>query len=175
MMDWMRQWLLGVTCTALVLALAESLSPAGNVKKVCRLAGGLALVLAVVSPILSLDEGAMSRALSEYGFHVQRYEEALSEQNDLLFKTIMAEKNNLLYQTIIEDRTAAYIVDKAEEMGILCQTEVTFAYDEDGMPYPWEVTARGTWTQEQRQALAHMLEEDLGVPPQRQTYEERQP
>lgn len=163
MMDWMRQWLLGVTCTALVLALAESLSPAGNVKKVCRLAGGLALVLAVVSPILSLDEGAMSRALSEYGFHVQRYEEALSEQNDLLYKTI------------IEENTAAYIVDKAEELGISCQTEVTFAYDEDGMPYPWEVTARGTWTQEQRQALAHMLEEDLGVPPQRQTYEERQP
>ncbi len=163
MMDWMRQWLLGVTCTALVLALAESLSPAGNVKKVCRLAGGLALVLAVVSPILSLDEGAMSRALSEYGFHVQRYEEALSEQNDLLYKTI------------IEENTAAYIVDKAGELGISCQTEVTFAYDEDGMPYPWEVTARGTWTQEQRQALAHMLEEDLGVPPQRQTYEERQP
>lgn len=163
MMDWMRQWLLGVTCTALVLALAESLAPAGNVKKVCRLAGGLALLLAAVSPILSLDEGAMSRALSEYRFSAQRYEDALAEQNDLLYKTI------------IEESTAAYIVDKAGEMGISCQAEVTFAYDENGTPYPWEVTARGIWTQEQRQALEHMLEADLGVPPQRQNYEERQP
>lgn len=158
-----RQWLLGVACTALVLAVADSLAPDGSVKKVCRLAGGLALLLAAVGPVLQLDSGILVKAMKEHQALVQSYEETLEEQN------------YLFYQTIIEESTAAYIVDKAEEMGISCQAEVTFSYDEDGVPCPWEVTARGVWTDEARKALARLLEDDLGVPPQRQHYEERLP
>ena len=90
-------------------------------------------------------------------------------------ETELAEKNNLLYQTIIEDRTAAYIVDKAEELGILCQAEVTCSNDENGVPCPWEVTARGVWTEEKRAAVGRLLEGDLGIPPQRQYFEEELP
>ena len=158
-----RQWLLGVVCTALVLAAADSLALEGSVKRVCRLAGGLALLLAAVSPVIRLDSGMLADALEGYRAQVQRYEETMEEQN------------NLFYQTIIEESTAAYIVDKAEEMGIFCQAEVTFSYDEDGVPCPWEVTARGDWTDETREALERLLEDDLGVPPQRQHYEERLP
>lgn len=163
MMELVRQWLLGVTCTALVLAVAESLAPEGSVKRVCRLAGGLALLAAAVSPVLRVDGEGFSQAVLEYKASIQTYEEELEE------------KNVLLYQTIIEETTAAYIVDKAEELGISCQAEVTFAYDEDGVPYPWEVTARGVWTEEQRGRLSRLVEDDLGVPGQRQHYEERQP
>ena len=81
----------------------------------------------------------------------------------------------MFYQTIIENTAAAYIVDKAEELGIPCQAEVTFAYDEDGVPCLWEVTARGTWTEGRREVLSRLLEDDLGVPVQRQYYEEIQP
>lgn len=158
-----RQWLLGVACTALILAVADSLAPEGGVKRVCRLAGGLALLLAAVSPLLRLEVGALNEALERYRAQVQSYEETLEEQN------------NLFYQTIIEESAAAYIVDKAEEMGISCQAEVTFSYDEDGVPCPWEVTARGDWTDEARETLERLLENDLGVPAQRQHYEERLP
>ena len=58
MMELVRQWLLGVACTAMVLALADSLAPKGSVKKVCRLAGGMALLLAAAGPLLRLDGGA---------------------------------------------------------------------------------------------------------------------
>lgn len=163
MMELVRQWLLGVTCTALVLAVADSLAPEGSVKRVCRLAGGLALLIAAVSPVLHIDGVMISQAVSEYQAVVQTYEKELEE------------KNVLLYQTIIEETTAAYIVDKAEELGISCQAEVTFAYDEDGVPCPWEVTAQGVWTEEQRSQLSQLVEADLGVPGQRQYYEERQP
>ena len=54
MMGLVREWLLGVACTAMVLAIAQSLAPEGSVKKVCRLAGGLALLLAAVGPLLRL-------------------------------------------------------------------------------------------------------------------------
>lgn len=158
-----RQWLLGVACTALILAVADSLAPDGSVKRVCRLAGGLALLLAAVSPLLRLEVGALNEALERYRAQVQSYEETLEEQN------------NLFYQTIIEESAAAYIVDKAKELGIFCQAEVTFSYDEDGVPCPWEVTARGDWTDEARETLERLLENDLGVPAQRQHYEERLP
>ena len=163
MTEAVRQWLLGVACTALILAVADSLAPEGSVKKVCRLAGGLALLLAAVSPILRLEAGALADALEGYRAQVRGYEETLEEQN------------HFFYQTVIEESTAAYIVDKAKEMGISCQAEVTFSYDEDGVPCPWEVTARGEWTDEAREALGRLLEDDLGVPPPRQHYEERLP
>ena len=163
MMELVRQWLLGVTCTALVLAVADSLAPEGSVKRVCRLAGGLALLIAAVGPVLHVDGAMISKAVSEYQATVQTYEKELEE------------KNVLLYQTIIAETTAAYIVDKAEELGISCQAEVTFVYDEDGVPCPWEVTAQGVWTEEQRSQLSQLVEADLGVPGRRQYYEERQP
>ena len=163
MMGLVREWLLGVACTAMVLAVVESLAPEGSVKRVCRLAGGLALLLAAVGPLLRLDSGLLSKAVEEYRITAESYEKDLEG------------KNNLFYQTIIEETAAAYIVDKAEEMGILCQAEVTFSDDEDGVPCPWEVTARGVWTEEQQEALSRLLEDDLGVPAQRQHYEERLP
>ena len=159
-----REWLLGVTCTALVLAIAGALLPKeGGVRKVCRLAGGLALMLAVTGPLLRLDEGLLAQAAEEYRARLEGYQAELEA------------KNNLIYQTIIEEETAAYISDKAEEMGIVCQAEVTFSYDENGVPCPWEVTARGVWTEERREAVGRLLEDSLGVPPQRQHYEESVP
>ena len=163
MMELVRQWLLGLACTAMVLALADSLAPKGSVKRVCRLAGGLALLVAAVGPVLRVDGALFSKAIEEYRATGQSYEK------------ILEEKNALFYQTIIEDAAAAYILDKAKEFGISCQAEVTFSYDEDGVPSPWEVTARGRWTEEQRVQLSRLMEEDLGVPIQRQYYEEIEP
>lgn len=163
MIEFVRQWLLGVVCTAMLLAIARGLAPEGNVKKVCRLAGGLALLLAAVGPVIRLDEGLLSRTIAEYQTMSQSCEQVLEE------------KSVLFYQTIIEDTAAAYIVDKAEELGIFCQAEVTFSYDENGVPCLWEVTAWGDWTQGQREALSHLLEDDLGVPVQRQHYKEKLP
>lgn len=163
MTEVVRQWLLGVACTALVMAVADSLAPEGSVKRVCRMAGGLALLLAAVGPFVRLDSGILSEMLEGYRAQVRSCEDALEEQN-ILF-----------YQTIIEEDTAAYIVDKAEEIGVFCQAEVTVYYGEDGVPCPWEVTARGDWTDEAREALERLLEDDLGIPPQRQHYEERLP
>ena len=163
MTGWLRDWLMGVTCAAMALALIEGLVPAGTVKKVCRLAGGLAILLAAVSPVVKLDEGAVGDALASYRAELSAYEQTLAEGNDLRYKTIIAE------------RTAAYIVDKAAEMGVSCQAEVTIGYVENELPHPWEITARGIWTPGQRAALSRMMAEDLGVPAERQHFEESSP
>lgn len=156
-----RGWLLGVTAAALALALAETLAPEGGAKRVCRLAGGMALLLAAAGPLAGLpDGGLIAQAVDGWRDKARSYELELEKKNDLF------------YLSIIEEETAAYIVDKAKEIGFDCQAEVTYGYDEDGVPRPWEVTARGSWTREQREQLSRLLEEELGVPAQRQFYDE---
>lgn len=164
MMGFVRTWLLGVTAAALVLALAEALAPEGSVKKVCRLAGGMALLLAAAGPVLEvLDGGILTRAVEGWRDKSQAYEAELEE------------RSGQFYLAIIEEETAAYVMDKARELGFECEAEVTCGYDEEGVPCPWEVAARGEWTPERRARMERLLEEELGVPVQRQYYEERQP
>lgn len=163
MTELLRDWLLGVTCAAMVLAIAEALTPEGSIRKICRLAGGLVLLLAAVSPVVKLDEADLTRALTEYRVTAQDYGDAL------------VEKNNILYKTIIEENTAAYILDKAKELGISCGAEVIFAYDEDGNPYPEEVRVFGRWTEAQKAELSRVLETELGIPPGQQMFERTEP
>lgn len=164
MMGLVRQWLLGVTAAALVLALADALAPEGGAKKVCRLAGGLALLLAAAGPLAGvLDGSALTQTVEGWRNRSQSLEQELEAQNEQF------------YLAIIEEETAAYVMDKARELGFDCEAEVTYGYDEDGVPCPWEIAARGTWTQEQRARLERLLEEELGVPARRQSYEEIRP
>lgn len=50
-----KEWLLGVVAAALAVSVAQALTPAGAVKKVGRLVGGLILLLAAARPLLRLD------------------------------------------------------------------------------------------------------------------------
>ena len=99
MMEVIKSWLVGITCAAMVVALAEGLMPEGTVRKIGRLTGGLVLLLAVTRPLISLDPAALTEML---GGDVQSWsgEEATLEQ-----------ANEDLMKTIIAERTGAYILD----------------------------------------------------------------
>ena len=159
-MGFIRNWLLGVTCAAMILALAESLAPKGGVKRVCRLAGGLVLLLAAISPVLKLDKMDLAVATKEYQNAAEEYSRALEE------------KNEILYETIIAENTAAYILDKAEQLGMECTVSVTVTRDQAGTPCPDRVTVRGIWGQKQRDELSQMMETELGISTQQQYFEE---
>ena len=77
MVEFLGKWLMGVTCAAIILALAEGLSPAGGPKRAARLAGGLLLLLAVVKPLVSLDGSALTRAMTEYRLDAEFSAQAL--------------------------------------------------------------------------------------------------
>ncbi len=40
MLELIRHWLVGITCAAMLVALAESLIPAGSIRRIARLTGG---------------------------------------------------------------------------------------------------------------------------------------
>ena len=152
---------MGVTCAAAIVALCESLAPAGTVRKIGRLTGGLVLLLAIVQPVMKLDMDDFAGILTSY-----RVDAEVSAMD-------MGVENARLMKGIIEEQTAAYILDNAEALGADCRVSVTAAAgDREGdYPIPREVTVTGDLTADQRAALTRRIEADLAIPAERQTYE----
>lgn len=157
-MNFLREWLLGVVAAALAVALAQAMTPEGPVKKVGRLVGGLVLMLAVVRPLAGIE--LKEPALPAFHAETARTEEGGGE----LMKTLIAEK------------AGAYIVDKGSALGFACTAEVTVEEDGTGWPVPWSVEIAGEgWTAEQERALARAVEEELNIPPDRQSFRKEVP
>jgi stage III sporulation protein AF len=72
---------------------------------------------------------------------------------------------------LIEQQTQAYILDKAEELGIVCQVDVSYEQAEDGTVFLSEVNVVSGASQEELEQLASLIETELGVPRGRQVYE----
>lgn len=159
-MEIIRNWLVGITCAAIIIAVADSLTPSGTVKKLGRLTGGLVLMLAVVKPLATLDYSAMAAALAEYRWGREESVQAGSGLGGDLMKGI------------IEERTGAYILDKAAELNIPCtEVEVLCQTEENGLPYPARVTIWGVQSQTDQAALARAIEGELAIPAQQQVFE----
>ena len=161
MMELIKSWLVGITCAAMVVALADGLMPQGAVRKIGRLTGGLVLLLAITRPLLTLDPAALAMDWTGETAAWSEESEALEQTNEDLLKTIIAQ------------RTGAYILDKAAALGVTCQVVVTVGPSEEGeYPVPQAVTVTGNFSRQQRQMLTQTIAADLGIPADRQTYEE---
>lgn len=70
--------------------------------------------------------------------------------------------------TIIAEKTAAYIWDKADELGLSCTVEVTVAVGESGIPLPDTAVITGPYSGE----LAALIQEEVGIPAEKQIWRE---
>ena len=157
MLEAVGQWLAGITCAALVAAMADRLTPPGPVRRIGRLTCGLVLLTVLLAPLLPLRGDVLSRALAEQRLELEDYRAALEAEDRAAMKTI------------IEERCAAYIQDKAAALGIECAAAVE-AEDGEGWPVPRRVTVSGPLTQGQLEELAALIEAELAVPAEEQTY-----
>lgn len=159
-MSFFRDWLLGVTAAAMLIALADAMLPPGSVKKVGRLTGGLLLLVAILQPVTGLDYAGLSRSLSRAREDLKDYAAQPQTENFGLMKSI------------IEARSGAYIEDKAMQMDIVCRAQVTCVADLDTeYPYPAQVTVTGELTEAQQGKLTRFIEADLAIPAKNQTYQ----
>ena len=161
MMDFVRNWLIGITASAIILSLADNLMPDGSVKRIGKLAGGLLLILAILKPVLSLDYEILAGTLANYRYEVQEYSTSLEIENERLKKII------------IEDRTGAYIHDRAVELGINCTVSVQCCINENEQLYPASVTVYGEMTQGQIEELMRIIEAEIAIPSEMQRYERK--
>ena len=132
----MRAWLLGIVLTAFASGLARQLAPQGREQAMVRLAGGL------------LDWEGPAREAG--AFQIRTEEQA----------AVYRKNQQQVLSAIIEDRTEAYILDKAKQLGLACRVEVTAAVGESGIPLPDRVVIGGPYSRE----LAVCVEEEVGIP-----------
>jgi hypothetical protein len=150
-MELLRTWLLPVAGAALLVAAADSLCPQGPVKGTVRLVGGLVLLTVVLGPLaggITLDGTDL---LADY--RAQAAE--TTAQAEQAYERQM--------ETLIAEETAAYIVDKAAQLGAACQAEVWCETGGDGVPLPAGVVVTGALTAEQWEELTRSLAEELGL------------
>lgn len=157
-----RSWLLTVIGASLICALAGALMPRGAVRRVGKLVCGLVLIGAVLSPIAGLDVEGGQRWLDSYLDAVQNREEELEAAVESRMKVI------------IEQEYAAYIVDKAAELGWSCTARVECRLSEDGLYLPARAEAAGPLSQDARARLSRIIAEDLGVSEDRITIKEEE-
>ena len=159
MMELVGNWLTGVTAAAVLCALANSLMPEGPVRRVGRMAFGLAVLEAVLGPVLRLEPMEPETWLEEYG-------QVMAVQRQELEQT-RAETA----RAVIEQSCAAYIADKAAELGAACTARVTCAGEGGENWLPDRVTVRGVLTPSQREALSREIRTGLGIPETHQSFE----
>ena len=158
MIEGVRSWLLSVIAVCLLCALADALMPRGPVKKAGRLVCGLVLLCAMLAPLPGLQLETGQAWLEDYFAGLEQQKQNLKETADAGTKGI------------IEEQYSAYIVDKAKELDLVCQVRVTCRTEADGLTVPDGVEVAGRFSDEEQSRLTRIIEEELLVPPERQTY-----
>jgi stage III sporulation protein AF len=161
MLDFIENWIMGVTAAAMIAAIAQALTPEGSVKKAMRLACGVLMILAVLRPVKEIS-------LEDFSFYKTRYEEGLSEYSEK-----MNDVNKSFTRSIIEEKTATYILEKADELQIACSVSVKLKTDQSGgYPYPYsvELTVSGYPENEKKEALSRLIESQCAIPKDRQKW-----
>ena len=155
MTQWLKEWIGALCACAMICAAALALTPSGRVRKVQRLVCSTVMLLALISPLCSIDIDVFARAQAQF----RQLEQSMLQQTE--------ETGKQLNRSIIEQQYAAYILDKAVAMGHAPKAaSVTARWDEEGCWYPWEATIDGTV--ECRRQMAAVIEAELGIPAQRQ-------
>ncbi len=158
MMAGVKMWLLSLLAACLVCGIADALMPQGAVKKVGRLVCGLVLILSMLTPVVHLDIDGGQQWLESYLAEVEQREGELEEQVRGGIKTI------------IEEAYAAYIVDKAAQLGVTCTVKVVCRVQEDGLYLPIQADITGVLSMQKQEQLSNILKEELGLPIEGQHY-----
>ncbi|MBE6962970.1 MAG: stage III sporulation protein AF [Ruminococcaceae bacterium] len=152
----LREWLCSVLTVTLLLSVVELLLPEGNMRKIGGFTGGLVLLLTLLSPVKGLRS-----EIPELRWDV--YEQAIIQRQEELSAV-----GNRELRELIESRSAAYISDKADSLGISVTVRVRAEENAEGIPVPEWVEITGVYSAE----LAAWLESELAVPAERQVWNE---
>lgn len=150
-----RTWLTAVAAVTLLLSVVQQLVPPGSLREAASFAGGLILLTVLLQPLAAL-RGA------DLDLSFQDCRQAVEQQ-----QTELEDRRQAELAALIESATAAYISDKADSMGLALEARVT-AEAADGVPVPVRVTLTG----EKSGELSRWLETELGIPAERQVWNE---
>ena len=114
-------------------------------------ANWVVVLLVVLGPLAGLDLSDLALRYEDLSRDMERQAEAYRQEGQAQL------------ELGIQQRTAAYISEKAAQLGLSCRPRVETAW-RDGVPYPSGVTLDIA----ENQALAEVLTDELGIPPSQQ-------
>jgi stage III sporulation protein AF len=155
MSEVLRSWVIGIAGAAMVTAAAMTVTPEGRVKKVVSLICGLVTIIALLRPIGGLDSRNLLKSIEAYKQEATAFSAEIQSADENLTRRIIAEKS------------AAYILDKGESLGIGdLDVSVTTAWSEDGYWYPDGAVLKTSADNAARDQLSRSIETELGIPPE---------
>lgn len=154
MIESFRVWLIGLLSVSLILTVLSTLLPEGSVKKIAGVTGGLVLLLVVLRGIVRLDLSNIRLSYDSCAREISRQMERYRE------------KNRSQLEELIAHRTAAYISEQAQSLGLSCTPQVQTAWTEEYIPVPTGVILDIPYHAE----LGEIIERNLGIKAEKQVW-----
>ena len=156
-MSSVSQYILKVTSTALLISIVtciiDNKSP---IMPYIKLVSGLFLTVTVFSPIL----GATVGSISEYITMINTDADSIIVQSQ--------QDQHLQKVELIKERTEAYILEKAETLGLEVSVEIDFANADSIIPS--EAHIFGAVSPYAKKQLTAVIANDLGIPEEHQIW-----
>ena len=130
-----------------------------STSKVIKLITGLFLTIAVITPWLRLDFSDLSGYFQEFSISADA---AVESGVTFAYEETAA---------IIKQQTEAYILDKADAIGVDIAVDVCVS--NDSPPVPYSVKLCGDIAPYAKVRLIQCISEDLGIPEVRQTWQSK--
>jgi len=150
-MAFLRAWALRIAGTALLAAAALALAPESGAKKILRAVCGMAAVIALLSGVRAFD----SRSFAAYAAYYRQQADAAAEE--------AADAASAETRRIIEERCAAYILDKASELGLEARVSVRAVWSREGYWYPAGAEIAAAGPEQAKEELRQFIAAELGV------------
>ena len=158
MSNWIRQYILSVTSAAIICAvIRELVGQKSGYLKVINLIAGIFLTVTVVAPWSKLE-------IDEFENYIQGFS-ADAESVVSIGEAYRQEEMSRL----IKSQTEAYILDKADSLGIALQADVIVADSDPIIPYSVTVYS-GSIAPYKREQLKQYIANELAIPEARQTW-----
>lgn len=154
-----RKYLLSVAAASLLTSLLPALLPKGKIQKVESFIGSLVLILTILSPVVKLNASSIRKAMESYQIDLQDTQRGIEK------------KSRGVLEELISQRCEEYIWDKAAQMGLQLEIEITVGENSD-IPVPVSASMVGVCSQEDQAVLSKILEEELGIPRNKQEWSE---
>lgn len=156
-MESLRQYVLSVTAAAMICGIISALlGKKGTTGAIGKLLSGIFLAMVILRPLVNISISDLTDFSDIYSFEAK----SIVRSGEVLAADAMAD--------IIKKQTSAYILDKADALGVSVSVEVQLSRDTPQLPET--VTIRGAVPPYQRKQLMDVLENDLGIPGENQIW-----
>ena len=151
------QYILSVGVAALLAGVIAEFSDSKSATgMITRMVCGLFLAFTVINPLTNLNFGILESFSQDTVINTQPVVSA---------GTTLAEES---MAQLIKQETEAYILDKAQSLGCILETEVTVG--EGQYPVPESVRICGSISNQNRRQLEDFLERELGISKENQQW-----